>query len=118
MNGDRNARTARIRELNDLFRKGERPDLGRIMLTKGVRDLAAASLLGDIAVYVKVQTFDTFTDDNDPYEEHDFGHFEFAGEMCFWKIDYYNKTLDGGSEDPADESKTARVLTIMLASEY
>jgi hypothetical protein len=85
----RASRSKRIAELNDLFRKGERPDLGRIMLTRGVRNLAAAWPLGDIAIYVKVQTFDTFTEDNDPYEEHDFGHFEFAGEICFWKIDLY-----------------------------
>lgn len=110
--------TTRIRELNDLFRTGERPELGRIMLTSGVRELAAAWPLGDLAVYIKVQTFNDFTKDNDPWDEHDFGSFEFAGEKCFWKIDQYNKTLDGGSEDRADETKTCRVLTIMLASEY
>ena len=115
---NRASRSKRIAELNDVFRKGERPTLGRIMLTKGVRELAAAWPLGDIAVYAKVQTFNTFTEDNDPYCEHDFGHFEFAGETCFWKIDYYNTTLDGGSEEPADETQTVRVLTIMLASEY
>ena len=114
----RASRSKKIAELNDLFRKGERPDLGRIMLTRGVRDLAAASPLGDIAVYAKVQTFDAFTPDNDPYGEHDFGSFEFAGETCFWKIDYYDPSMEAGSEDPADEDKTARVLTIMLASEY
>ncbi len=112
------SRSQRIAELNDFFRKGERPDLGRIMLTRGVRDLAAAWPLGDIAIYAKVHAFDAFTPDNNPYGEHDFGSFEFAGETCFWKIDYYNTTLDGGSEDPADETTTTRVLTIMLASEY
>jgi hypothetical protein len=57
---NRASRSKRIAELNDLFRKGQRPDPGRIMLTNGVRDLAAAWPLGDIAVYTKVQTFDTF----------------------------------------------------------
>jgi len=108
----------KIRALNDAFRKGERPELGRIMLTSGVRHLAAAWPLGDIAVYAKVQTFDAFNEDNDPHSEHDFGSFEFAGETLFFKLDYYNKTLDGGSEDPADETKTTRVLTIALLSEY
>ena len=51
-------------------------------------------------------------------DEHDFGSVEFAGEKCFWKIDYYNKALDAGSEDPADPAQTTRVLTIMLTSEY
>jgi hypothetical protein len=33
-------------------------------------------------------------------------------------IDYYDATMEFGSEAPADASKTTRVLTIMLASEY
>jgi hypothetical protein len=108
----------KVRALNDAFRKGERPELGRIMLTSGIRHLVAAWPLGDLAVYIKVQTFDEFTQDNDPHQEHDFGSFEFAGEKCFWKMDYYDPSMEAGSEDPADETKTTRVLTIMLASEY
>ncbi len=72
-----------------------------------------------IEVVRSVQSFSRFDDDNDPDGEHDFGAFEIGGVgKVFWKIDYYNRTLDGGSENPADTSKTVRVLTIMLASEY
>jgi hypothetical protein len=66
----------------------------------------------------KVRTFLEFSPDNDPHQEHDFGNFQIADHYVFWKIDYYDKTMEGGSEDPSDPEKTERVLTIMLASEY
>jgi hypothetical protein len=66
----------------------------------------------------RVTTFDDFTPDNDPYGEHDFGSFEADGHKVFFKIDYYDKALAYGSENPADPAVTERVLTIMLASEY
>ena len=55
---------------------------------------------------------------DDPYGEHDFGAFDHAGQRIFWKIDCYDPTEEFGSEDPADPSKTMRVLTILLADEY
>jgi hypothetical protein len=110
--------TEKIRELNDAFRKGDRPELGRNMITSGIRELVAAWPLGAAGIYSIVQRFDRFTNANDPHNEHDFGSFEFAGEKCFWKIDYYDRTLEAGSEDPADPEQTTRVMTIMLASEY
>lgn len=66
----------------------------------------------------RVRGFDAFTDDNDPYGEHDFGSFEYAGRTIFWKIDCYDRDLNYGSPDPSDETVTARVLTVMLAEEY
>lgn len=107
-----------IRALNDAFRKGERPELGRILITSGVRELVAAWPLGVAVLYEKVRSFDNFTEDNDPHGEHDFGSFEHVGETLFWKLDYYAKDLEAGSENPADASVTTRVLTIMLAEEY
>jgi hypothetical protein len=66
----------------------------------------------------KVQAFNAFTRDNDPYGEHDFGALEHEGCKVFWKIDYYDLSLSAGSDDPSDPSATCRVLTIMLAEEY
>jgi len=59
-----------------------------------------------------------FSEDNDPYGEHDVGSLMIENKKIFWKIDYYNKTYRNGSENPADTKKTNRVLTIMLACEY
>lgn len=107
-----------VKELNDAFRTGQRPELGRIMITCGVRDLVAAWPLGVIVVHQKVKEYSDFNPDNNPHNENDFGSFEHCGEKLFWKIDYYDKELHAGSEDPADPAITCRVLTIMLASEY
>ena len=60
----------------------------------------------------------TFTPDNDPHGERDFGVFEHNGERISWKIYYYAPDMEHGSEDPSDPAQTVRVLTIMLASEY
>ena len=35
-----------------------------------------------------------------------------------FKIDYYDKSLEFGSPDPADPIVTERIITIMLAEEY
>jgi len=105
----------RIRDLNDGFRKVLDPALGSVMLTAGVdalpRDMRAMAIQ-------KVAAFDNFAAGNDPHGEHDFGSFDLAGDKFFWKIDYYDPTLESGSEDPTDPTKTTRVLTLMLAAEY
>ena len=42
------------------------------MLTSGVQDLER-----QLDILQKVRSFDQFTEDNDPYGEHDFGAFDF-----------------------------------------
>ena len=65
-----------------------------------------------------VRSFDAFSEDNDPWGEHDFGAIEIGGQKIFWKLDCYDPTLTYQSENAANEALTHRVLTIMLASEY
>jgi hypothetical protein len=108
-------KTAEIAALNDLFRTGTNPDLGKWFITRGIQNIP---LFEQFTVLTQVRTFTDFSDDNNPHGERDFGAFDHNGQRIFWKIDYYNRTLDGGSEDPADPFKTRRVLTVMLASEY
>ncbi len=55
-----------------------------------------------------------FTEDNDPYGEHDFGGVELEEQTVYWKIDYYDQSLEGLSPAPANPELTVRVLTIML----
>ena len=103
----------KIRTLNDAFRRTMTG--GKVMMTAGIAALSAAIRA---KVLNEVRRFDAFTADNDPHGEHDFGSFEVDGRKIFWKIDYYDAAIEFGSEDPADPSKTTRVLTVMLASEY
>ena len=102
-----------IRDLNDKFRRELKG--GTLLLTAGIIALGAEAQARIIAA---VQAFDAFTPDNDPYGEHDFGSFEVDGKKIFFKFDYFDLNHAMHSEDAADPSKTERVLTIMLSSEY
>jgi hypothetical protein len=104
---------SRVKELNDAFRTTFQG--GQVHITAGVSTLPPILAC---EVLQKVRAFTDFTPDNDPYGEHDFGAFELAGHKFLWKIDYYDKSMTFGSEDPADPDKTTRVLTIMHAKDY
>jgi hypothetical protein len=121
-----NSTTHRIAELNDRFRKATGSSdpagmsLGKKVMTSGIGDLG---LIATVEIAERVAAFDSFTADNDPHAEHDFGSLNYDGNRIFWKLDYYDRASFGtghdmGSEDPSDPSTTLRVLTIMLASEY
>jgi hypothetical protein len=109
MSTDRN----RIRALND--------ELRQHLLGGGAVMTAGIAALGAEAVGRLVQTilvFDDFCAANDPYGEHDFAAFQFEGIPVMFKIDYYDKSLEFGSSDPADPTVTERIITLMLAEEY
>ena len=103
----------RIRELNDMLRttgSGGKTYLTRGLIEKGADFIAKAT--------AAVQSFDAFTGDNDPWQEHDCAMLDVDGERVMFKIDYYDLDLEYGSPDPADPKITRRVLTLMLAEEY
>ena len=104
---------ARIRELNDDFRRSFVG--GVVVFTAVVEALTGAQRSSILA---KVRAFATFTEDNDPHAEHDFGVVEDGDVRCFWRIDYYDREMELMSPDPSDPAVTTRVLTIMLADEY
>ena len=105
-----------LSERNDVFRQTFL--LGEVYLTHGIT--FSLPEVDQSRIVEAVQKYDQFTEDNDPYGEHDFGSVELEGlPKIFWKIDYYDKADSSmGSDDPNDPAKTLRVLTIMLAEEY
>ena len=108
-------RTQRIAALNDLARTA----MGVTSIVRQTPGINALPPEVQSRIREKVETFDAFREENDPYGEHDFGNFEHEGNSVYWKIDYYAKgDMDHGSEDPSDPRQTTRVLTIMLREEY
>lgn len=103
----------RIRVWNDLLRQNHRG--GRVLLTRGIAALDAAT---QAKIVKAVALFDQFTTDNDPHGEHDCAILSVEGHRIMFKIDYFDPTLTYASEDPADPKLTARVMTIMCTEEY
>ena len=104
-----NETSMKIAQLNDVARS----NAANYMATRGIMSLDEVTISD---IFVVVQDFNKFTEDNDPYGEHDFGSLKVAGEKVFWKIDYYDENLKNWC-DPLDPD-CQRVLTIMLAEEY
>lgn len=122
--------TTRIARLNDMARKAMGVACTAVA-TVGFRSLPEAE---QSQVRELIETYDAFTEDNDPHGERDFGTVYQLGdgswtterprlsnderERVFWKFDYYDRDLQFGSEDAANPAITRRVITIMLADEY
>ena len=122
--------TARIARLNDLARSA----IGvacTAVATVGFRSLPTSD---QSRVRELIETYDAFTEDNDPHGERDFGTIYQLGdgrwtterprlsdderERVFWKLDYYDRQMQFASDDATNPAVTRRVLTIMLAQEY
>ena len=96
----------KIASRNDAFR---RRGLG-VDLSQGVEEI------GDVEeVLQMIREFDGFTKENDPHGEHDHGTVEWEGEEVFWKIGYFDVSLNYW-ESPLCQN-CRRVLTVMLESE-
>ena len=106
-------RAEAIAQLNDQLRKTGQG--GTIMVTRSVMNLTGfeAGLLAEA-----LAEYDAFDADNDPHGERDFGDLTLFGADLLWKVDYYDVSLQFGSDDPADSAITKRVLTVMTASDW
>lgn len=102
-----------IARLNDQLRKTGSG--GTVVVTQNVSRITGfdtAKLMAALAAY------SDFDAGNDPHGERDFGCVTMWGYDLIWKIDYYDKELEYGSDDPADPTLTHRVLTVMLAGDW
>jgi hypothetical protein len=106
-------RADRIRELNDPLRTTGRG--GMVVLTNGI---GALGLPAVNRIFAAVASFSDFSSDNDPWSEHDCAVLTVDGIEIIWKIDYFDRTRQFHSPDPADPKVTVRVLTVMLATEH
>ena len=101
-----NETSQKIAKLNDEFRR-----LETMSVSQGVFGLH--DVLGLIRT---VRDYRDFTEDNDPYGEHDFGCFDWEDQRIFWKIDYYDPSFEGWCDPLNPECE--RVLTVYLAEEH
>lgn len=106
-------RRERIRALNDQLR--QRHVGGRILITQGVMATGPEGVVGTLLAISRANDFNEI---NDPYGERDFGAVLVFGQRIFWKIDYYDHTLQSHAANPADPDRCIRVMTVMLAEEY
>jgi hypothetical protein len=104
-----NETSAKIARLNDAVRD----NAFNYVTTRGILSLSPEAVS---EIFVRVQNFKEFNEDNDPYGEHDFGSFTVSGVKIFWKIDYYDEALKGWCDPLSPDCN--RVLTIMRADEY
>jgi len=107
--------TARIAALNDRCRQGLDPH-ARILVTATCLatfsdDTTASEILVQARLMAAVRRY-KFDRDDGP--ERNRGELDLDGHTVRFKIDYYDPSLDWGSEDPADPRATVRVMTIML----
>lgn len=88
---------------------------GTVMITQNVQRITGFDPVTLTAELANYQDFDA---DGDPHGERDFGALTLWGHDLIFKVDYYDKDLKYGSDDPADPQATHRVLTVMLATDW
>ena len=114
----------RVRDDNDAFRRGMCVTLnaenaavpaGKYVMSAGVHNLPFEL---QMLVIEAVRNDDNFTEDTDPYGEHEFGVIEVSGlPRIYWRIGYYADAELAAGADP-DAGDVFRLLTVYLADEH
>jgi len=111
-------RLEQIARLNDRARLGLDPS-ARIAVTRNCL-ATLGPIEGPLAILNQTRLLAamrrcTFSADS---PERDLGVFELDGHTIWVKVDYYDKALEFGSDDPADAAVTTRVVTILLPADW
>jgi hypothetical protein len=110
-----NEKTLKVRGLNDQLRTTGAGHNGRVIavgsLAQAGQEILEKAVKG-------LRSFADFSEDNDPYGEHDCASFEVDGERFMFKIDYYTLDELHGSEHPEDPAVTIRVCSVFYTSDY
>lgn len=109
-------RLSRIAELNDRCRAGLDPKARIVVTAACLAALAGEGGLDDeicaqVELLVAIRLC-CFTPEDKA--DHRRGEVVVRGRIVRFVIDYYDSSLERGSEDPADPDVTTRVMTIML----
>ena len=111
-------RTQTIAKLNDRAREGRdrtcRAVFNRNLLGKFGDLSMEANMIAQRRIMLAMRNC-TFAKDS---PERDLAFFEVGDQRVMMKIDYYDTTLEWGSDDPADPSITRRVITLMAPKDY
>jgi len=94
---------AKIVELNDQLRTTFQG--GQVRMLSSAYQLDARLCGRALCVMSRSTRFD-------PNGEHDWGRFIFAGYAFEWIVEYHSRDATGLSPDPANPTKTSRVLTL------
>jgi len=109
----------RIAELNDRVRFGLDRN-ARIVMTRACLttlaggDTLAREAIAQAEALAAIRHYSFRPEDG---VERARGELAISGTIVRFVIDYYDPSLEWGSEDPADAAKTIRVMTIMLPSD-
>ena len=112
------SRTETIARLNDTARQGRDRQCRMFFTTNLLDKLDDRSFAADVTAQRRIMRAMkdcAFAEDS---PERDLAFFEVGEQRVMMKIDYFDTTLEWGSEDPADASITRRMITLMAPEDY
>lgn len=107
-------RAFQIAVLNDYLRMTFNLNVGHAIISRSINALPKEDRDGIVQA---VKDAHVFPPESDPLGHHDLGQVSHGDHEAVWRMEYYDRECRNKSEDPADLSKTYRVLRINLLQE-